>query len=107
MHETTQRFVAESQTRPASPQLLSDTHCTQVFVVVLQCGASPPPPVQLVSVVHWTQRLVVVLQTRLPPPGPAFMHCALVVHVVTQRLVVVSHAMPASPQPAFATHWTH
>jgi hypothetical protein len=102
VQDTTQRFVVMSQTRPASPQSALATHWTHRLVVVLQ-RVPPPAPVQLVSVVHCTHRFVVVLQT-VPVPEPA--HWALAVQVMTQRFVVMSQAIPASPQLALLRHCT-
>jgi hypothetical protein len=103
VHETTHRWLVASQTRPASPQSPSATHCTHVFVVVSQTLPAPPAPVQFVSLVHWTQRIVVVLQTG---PVTARVHAVLSVHVGTQVPLVVSHAIPASPHWLSETHWT-
>jgi hypothetical protein len=63
VHVTAQVLLVVLQTLPVG-QLLSITHCTHRFVVVLQWVRPPPPPpaVQFVSDKHWTQRIVVVLQ---------------------------------------------
>ncbi len=57
VHETTHRFVAMSQTRPASPQLALLKHCTQVPAVEQYW-----PPGHCESVMQSTQEWDVVLQ---------------------------------------------
>lgn len=62
VHETAHVLFVVLQTLPVG-QLLSITHCTHRFVVVLQCVRPPPgPPAQFASDRHCTQRIEVVLQ---------------------------------------------
>jgi len=79
---------------------------THVFVVVLHASIAAPPPapaMQLAVVRHSTQRIVAVLHCRASPSA----HMALVVHVATHVLVVVSHVVFIAVQFAAARHSTH
>jgi len=74
-------------------------HWTHAFVVVSQTGAAP---MQFMLVKHWTQRIVDVLQCDAAPFG----HCMSLVHALTHRYVMVSHANPVWQFP-LAVHCTH
>jgi hypothetical protein len=79
--------------RMALVQFALVKHWTHAFVTVSQTGA---PAMQFMLVKHWTQRIVDVLQCDANPP----VHCMSVVHVLTQRYVVMSQANPVWQLPS-------